>query len=400
MPTRRPLAGLLLAVACIAAPAPAQTNPPPAVAPAPEVRDLSPLLAPIIKTHDIPGMAAAIVVGNHIVAHGVAGVRKADHPEKITLADKFHLGSCTKSMTATMIATLVEEGTLKWDTTIGDVFPEVTMDPQWRSVRLDQLLSNSSGAPTGLDANGLWGRLWRHSGTPVEQRMALVEGVLASPPAARPGTRYIYSNAGFAIAGAMAETITDTPWEDLMRSRIFTPLGMTSAGFGPPGARGSIDQPRGHRANGPSVEPGPNADNPAAIGPAGIVHCSIDDWARYISLHLEGAQSRASLLLPETFTLLHSPMKLEGSRSDYARGWVSLKRGWARGDAPNDTGRVLTHNGTNTMWFCVTWIAPEKNFALLIACNKGGPEAEKACDNAAGALIKFHKDQTPAAPAP
>src|SRR5688572_5245588 len=111
------------------------------------VRDVSALIGPIIEKHEVPGMAVAIVIGGEMVAHGCAGIRKNGEVEKIAIADLFHLGSCTKSMTATMIATLVEEGKLKWETTVGEVFADVPMHEQWKSVRLEQLLTNSSGAP-------------------------------------------------------------------------------------------------------------------------------------------------------------------------------------------------------------------------------------------------------------
>src|SRR4029453_3966433 len=120
---------------------------------------------------------------------------------------------------------------------------------------MERLLPPPSGAPADLSADNLWGRLWNHKGTPTEQRMTLVEGVVRRPPVAAPGTKYIYANAGFAIAGAMAERITGQSWEVLMRARLFEPLGLTSAGFGAPGTPGTpgnaekIDQPRGHRVD-------------------------------------------------------------------------------------------------------------------------------------------------------
>ena len=68
----------------------------------------------------------------------------------------------------------------------------------------------------------------------------------ATLPSARPGTS-IYSNVGYALAGLMAEQVTGHSWEDLMRKRVFEPLGMLSAGFGPPGHAGRVDQPWGHQ---------------------------------------------------------------------------------------------------------------------------------------------------------
>jgi CubicO group peptidase (beta-lactamase class C family) len=242
-------------------------------------------------------------------------------------------------------------------------------------------VTHRSGAPANLDAGGLWGRLWSHRGSAVEARRLLLEGVVTKPPVSEPGSTYLYSNAGFAIAGAMAETVAKEPWEDLLRERLFDPLGMKSAGYGAPGTAGVLDQPRGHRKDGNAVLPGPGSDNPAAIGPAGIVHASIPDWAKFVALHLVGEGKSPRLLRRPTFTLLHAPA-VEG-KDRYAMGWGVQDRDWGG-------GRVLTHTGSNTMWYCVTWIAPKEDFAVLVACNQGGERAAKACDEAAGALIQDH----------
>ena len=64
------------------------------------------------------GMVAAVLRGERIIAQGAAGVRKRGIAERITLNDRFHLGSCTKAMTATLVAMLAEEGKLNWTTTL------------------------------------------------------------------------------------------------------------------------------------------------------------------------------------------------------------------------------------------------------------------------------------------
>src|SRR5215470_15665287 len=68
------------------------------------------------------GMAAAVLRGERIIAQGVAGVRRRGTAERVTLDDRFHLGSCTKAMTATLVAMFVEEGKLNWTSTVGEVF--------------------------------------------------------------------------------------------------------------------------------------------------------------------------------------------------------------------------------------------------------------------------------------
>lgn len=348
------------------------------------------VLEPIRAVRDIPGLAAAVIRGEDVVAIGAVGVRRAGDPKPVTVDDRFHLGSCTKAMTATLIAQLVEEGSLSWSTTLAESFPELasTMHSDYRNVTLEQLLAHRGGVPTDLNAGGLWMRLWRHTGTPVEQRRTLVEGVLTSAPQAPPGTQFIYANGGYAIAGAIAEKKTGKPWEDLMTQRLFEPLGMNSAGFGAPGDAEKLDQPWGHRLAGGKlvpVAPGPMSDNPAAIGPAGTVHATLPDWARFISLHLRGAQSSGRLLKPDTFRKLHTPV----SGQDYALGWIVTDRPWG--------GTVFTHAGSNTMWYCVAWLAPQKNFAVIVACNRGDEAAAKGCDEVAWGLIQNFLLQPPKA---
>ncbi|MCI0585659.1 MAG: beta-lactamase family protein [Planctomycetes bacterium] len=374
---RRPLALLpLLSVpALFGALPPAQRPAPPASAPSSSPESLDALLEPIRAKHGLPALAGAIVRGDRVVAIGAVGVRRHGSPTPVTTQDLWHLGSCTKSMTATLIARLVDRGVLSWDATIAGVFPDRRpgMAEGWERASLPHLLTHRSGAPADLSGDGLWGRLWRREGSPTDQRLRLLDGVIVRPPLSQPGTKHLYANAGFAIAGAMAEKATGKAWEDLMRQELFGPLGMSRAGFGAPGSADRLDQPRGH-GPGP-VEPGPFADNPPAIGPAGTVHAPLEDWAKYAALHLSGARGTSHFVQPETWKRLHTPPEGE----TYACGWVVREQGWAG-------GRTLWHNGSNTMWYAEVWIAPEKDVAFLTATNLGGDAARKGSAEAATAL--------------
>ncbi len=341
-------------------------------------KDVSALIEPVIKKHDVPGMAVAVIRNGETVATGFAGVRSRGKGEKIAPGDRFHIGSDTKAMTAMLCGILVEEGKLKWDQTIGETFPELKneMNPQYRDVTLEQLLTHRGGAPGQVEKGPLWAKFWQHKGTPTSARRLLLTGVTSTAPEAAPGSKFIYSNSGYAIAGHMAEKVTGKSWEDLMREKIFSPLGMTSAGFGAPGKRGKNDHPRGHGAGGSPVEPGFGSDNPVAIGPAGIVHCTIEDWAKYVAANLPGGKTK--LVKPETLKKLHTHPPGEPK---YAMGWaIADNQPWAGGPA-------LTHAGSNTMWFAVAWLAPEKDFAVLVACNAADGEA---CNDAVLELIADH----------
>src|SRR5262245_7613071 len=139
-------------------------------------QDLATLLEAIRAKHKLPALAAAVIKDGRVAAQAAVGVRRASGTEAVTIDDKFHLGSDTKAMTATLIAVLVEEGTLRWGTTVGEVFGDSVkdMDPAWKPVTVEQLVRNRGGAPAGLEAGGLWGKLWERKGTPTDQRMQLV----------------------------------------------------------------------------------------------------------------------------------------------------------------------------------------------------------------------------------
>ena len=329
------------------------------------------------KKHDLPALAAVVVKDGKICDRAAVGVRKEGDPTRVTTNDVFHIGSCTKSMTATLAAMLIEEGKLNWNTTIAEVFPGLKgrMNKQYETVTVEQLLTHRGGVPAQAPG-AAWNRAWDQKGTPTEQRREFIEAVLAQPPEAVPGTKMIYSNQGYAIVGAMLEKLTGKPWETLITDRLFKPLHMDSAGFGPPGTAGKVDQPWGHVREGGKVKP-VQSDNPPAIAPAGRVHCSLDDLARYAIFQMQGERDGGLSLKPETFRKLHTPP--EGQ--DYACGWISVNRGWAG-------GKALTHAGSNTMWFLVMWLAPEKDFAVIAATNIAGDGAATGCDEVAAAMIQ------------
>lgn len=232
-------------------------------------RDLSADLDKRLKFREgVPGIVALKIEGGKVVAKGAAGIRKLGDETKVEVEDKFHLGSCTKAMTATLAAVLVEKGKIKWDSTIGDILKEKWVHEEYRGVTLTQLLSHTGGCPKS-PPGPLWLELTLSPKTkPMKQRVKLAKGVLSEKPSYKPGTGYEYSNTGYAIAGIMLERVGGDPWEKLMEEEIFEPLKMTSAGFrAPASGRRRTDQPWGHKL-GIAIPPEPEGDNPDAIGPA------------------------------------------------------------------------------------------------------------------------------------
>lgn len=341
-----------------------------------QLEDLAELIAPIRELHKMPAIGAAVIVKGKLVALGVDGIRKVGDETPVTRTDLWHLGSCTKAMTATLVAQQVAAGKLKWTTTLGEALPDLRagMHAEARKITIAQLLQHRSGLP-GQPPTSQWLELFHFEGTNQEARREVAQRMLKKAPEAIPGDRFLYSNAGYMIVGAVLERATGKTWQEMIRTDLFGPLGMTSAGFGAPGRDQHVDQPWGHLKASRGSKP-MFTDNPPSLGPAGTVHATLDDWARFVALHLGvGLEANKPVVAKESLAQLHQPPEA----ADYAAGWVVTTRDWA-------PGPVLWHNGSNTMWYAITWMAPDLQFAVLVTCNHG--EGPKACDEVAAACIR------------
>lgn len=334
-------------------------------------------LAELCRLHAVPGMAAAIAINGAVVAQGVGGVRKAGAPDPVTIDDKFHMGSCTKSVTATLAGVLVERGIVRWETTLAAAFPQWrdTMLPEWRAVTLRQLLSHHAGLPTQLsDLAPEVGWKLDSALLPRDQRAALTRQVLRrQKPLSPAGSRFHYSNITYAIAGHVLEVATGGKWEELVREHIYAPLGMKTGGFGAAAYPGRVDQPWGHyRSPTAKLTPVPGgrlSDNPAAIGPAGTAHASTLDLLRYASAHALGHRGAAgSLLRPETWRELHT--------AHFPPSTYTL--GWGLGGPVKLGPGALGHDGSNSMNYTVVRIAPALGAAIVINANCADEGAKKA----------------------
>lgn len=336
-------------------------------------------LAPDIEEHlkenpDLPSMSVVVVADGKVVGMGAAGVRKKGDDTPVTIHDKYHIGSCSKAFTATLAAKLVEKQEIGWDTTVGEVLRSLKPNEGFEKTTLKQLVSNTGGFPEEVPT-AIWVKAWGAKGDEKDQREEFAEAMLALEPWYEPGTQNKYSNTGFSIAGVMMEKVMRKSWEDLIEREIFVPLGMKSGGFYAPAEdERKPDQPWGHDGTGTPVPPGPGSDNPAAIAPAGAIHCSMPDLMKWVMMHMN-SETGPVIEKAETFELLHTPVI-----GDYAMGWIVTERGWAN-------GKALTHVGSNTMYTTVIWIAPERKFAIVVSTNTGQGVGFLPCDAFVGKMM-------------
>jgi CubicO group peptidase (beta-lactamase class C family) len=348
-------------------------QPPPTV----HTSALATLLDSLRYADNLPALAGAIVSDTSVIDAQAVGCRRYGGPANVTRDNQFHLGSNTKAFTAVLIGILVDDGLLAWDSTLSSIFPEyaATMRAEYRSVTIRDILSHSAGFISNPS-------LTLTAKTLKDQRVEVVAWALRQPPAVAHG-QYLYSNLGYIIIGAIAEKLTNRPYEDLLMERILQPLGITTAGFGPMGTAGLDDQPLQHTPHYKPLQPEATADNPPIYNSAGRLHMSIGDWGRYIQWVLACEAGHPTLLRPETAHTLTTGVVSMPGEGLYAFGWVIVNRPWAN-------GRTLTHSGSNNLNFSVAWLAPNRKFAVIAATNICANTTPGSMDAIIWRLINFN----------
>ncbi|MEL6797078.1 MAG: serine hydrolase domain-containing protein, partial [Planctomycetota bacterium] len=364
-----------------------------------DTRDLSAALEEIRASLDVPSLAAAAYRNGKLVGVGAAGTYSTEHPIPVGPTSRYHIGSCSKAMTAVLLGIIIEETEgLDWDTTLAEALPDDAkfINATYAETTVRDLLGHRSGLIESRDP-ALAQLGWTITSdftdaTLREQRRQLLRTALASDPAAEPSTEFGYSNFAYIVAAAIIETHAGSTYEDLLAERIFEPLGMRTAGFGPPGEPNSVTEPLGHskQTDWTPIDPGTPgavADNPPVFNSAGRVHASVVDWGRFVDDFQQGLDGKGVLLRPETYRLIATDPDGDG----YALGWSLNQQPWA-GDSP-----ALTHAGSNTMWFAVAWIAPDKDLSLVAATNGATPEARRSTNEAILAMVERFAPQAPPA---
>lgn len=306
------------------------------------------------------GVGVLVLRDGHVIASAALGRRHHSNKDVVTLNDRWHIGSITKSVSATTLARLIERGLFDWETTIAEISgPDRGRFPVWDNVTLHQLLSHTAGAPANLPLTDNLRRPAPGRARIVAREQA-VRRILRKPPLSHPGLMFRYSNAGYVIACALAERLSGKSWEELVVQEVAMPLGLAGAGFGaPPSRRRRPPEPWGHGrlwrwrfALG--------RDNTPIIGPAGTLHMTLPDLAAYGNEHLQGLTGDGSLLQAGSYQRLHRPVL-----ADYACGWL------VQSNLDGVADSVHWHDGSNTLWYALLALIPARRLVVALVFNDG-----------------------------
>jgi CubicO group peptidase (beta-lactamase class C family) len=231
---------------------------------------------------------------------------------------------------------------------LGKALPGVR--PEYATVTLEDLLSHQGGVVQRLDPGQL-PAIATAVGS-IAQHRAVAAAALSLPPAAPPRTMMIYSNPGYVVAAAMMEQVTGKSWEELVKDEVFTPLHLASAGFGPPegGVRGHMLTSGGRLV--PLDPTDRRSDNPPFLNPAGRVHMSMPDLARFAGDQLDGLGGKPGLLQPQTYQRIHT---------EHLR---HMELGWGGGPSGG-----FDNSGSNGRWLAYVRAIPSKHMVVAVAVN-------------------------------
>lgn len=280
---------------------------------------------------------------------------------------KFRLGSITKQFTATLILQLVEQGKIELDRKISDYLPEYRKDIGDK-VSIHQLLNHTSGIPS---YTGLPGFFQDVSRNPYKVD-AFVKKYASNDLEFEPGSKYSYNNSGYFLLGAIVEKVTGKPYEQVLKEKIFDPLGMKNTGYD---HHDTIIENRasGYQKTADGYTNAPYLDMSIPYA-AGSMYSTVDDlylWDQ--GLYTDRVLSAA------TKELMYKP-----TLSDYGYGWVITKTSF------DEKIPVITHgggiNGFNTT--IVRFPAQKHLIVMLDNTSQGGN-----VDRLARELVKILYDQ-------
>jgi CubicO group peptidase (beta-lactamase class C family) len=346
------------------------------------------VLQDISKQYNQPAIAAALVINDEIIAKATVGKTVFNEDQVVHKDSRFHIGSTTKSMTALLIAMLVRDGKLRYEMTLEQALPDMEMLEVYRNVTLHDLLLNKAGIiPFQLISDEdpeivqkLWGEIPLQYSDPTDQRIEVSKVVLNIKPVADPGTKVIYSNVGWAIAGLIAELAAEQSYEDLLEQKIFKPLGMNTVRIGGwPASDAEPDQPRGHYVdpeNHGILKPQPLDDTyvfPSWMNPSGGVHCSIEDFAVYARENLLGLQGKGQLLNADDYKTIHSVQVTANLKEMYPSmkmdHQMTFGYGWAV--IPSDNSNISAADGSGGTFFARIIVFPALDVAFVGFTNSG-----------------------------
>ncbi len=321
------------------------------------------VVAEALERWEVPGVAVAIVRDGETVCLKGYGTKRVGADDPVTPDTLFPLASCTKAFTSTLEAMLADEGKLGWDDPVRKHLPAFHLsDPNADAlVTLRDLLSHR----TGVDGHDL---IWYRAPWGVDEVLRRIPHVPVGQ-----FREYHYTSLMYMAAGRAVAARAGAPWEQLVRDRICTPLGMTGVAFTSAEAEKWKDRPTGYRrSKSGAIEPMPAYPMPEP-NPAGSLHATARDLAAWVKFQLAGGAAGGKRLVSEAnLTETKTPQVV--MRKDETVGPVypdSVQVGYAMGWVAYDHRgkKVVAHGGIIDGFRAQVTLLPDEKLGLVLLNN-------------------------------
>lgn len=322
------------------------------------------LLANHRKNINAPAVSAAVAIDGNIVWAGATGWANLETQAPATADTRFRIGSTSKALTATLLAKMVQAGKINPDKEIVHYLPDLP-NPAWRKITVRQLASHSSGLPDYIDNYGdLWGFYYlfklNKRYTSVRESFEVFDDTALL---FEPGGQYHYTSFNTVLLSAVLESVAGSPFLEVMRRDIFTPLGMAATGAEyETSLKGALAEFYWNRdGQHPAFRTWQKVDLSHRLAGGGFVSTPSD------LVKLGSGWLNNEFITPETRNLFWQPQALtDGSipPENYALGWR-----WA--EYEDDQGKVhnANHGGVSRGSQCWLMIIPEQNMAVAVTIN-------------------------------
>lgn len=317
-----------------------------------------------LRQWSVPGCVVLVVDRDQILYFQAHGRRHFAREQPLAKTHLFPMASCTKAFTTTLLAMLVEDGTLHWDDRVRQHLPDFHLaDAEAdRQATLRDLLTHRCG----VEGHDL---LWYHAPWDIQESIRRLGKVAPSYPF-RGG--FAYQSILVAAAGLAATQTAGRPWESLMQARIFTPLGMTSA-VCHDRQLSPAQRPIGHRQtlNGRlETVPWYPLETP---NPAGTILLAAADLAPWLRLHLnQGRHADQQLIAANVLAETHQPqtpipLDATNRRLNPDTKALAYGMGWVVRDHRGH--RELAHAGKIDGFLVHLTLLPDAGYGLAILGN-------------------------------
>ena len=316
-----------------------------------------------LKEWRFPGCAVAVVKDGEVIHASGYGLRDVEHNLPVTADTLFAIGSCTKAFTAMCLGMLADEGKLDWDKPVRDYMPDFRLFDAFATERMTarDLLCHRSGLPR----HDLVWYATTYTRDELYKRLRYLE------PNKDFRVTWQYQNLMFMTAGVLLERIAGSPWEDFVRQRIFTPLGMKTSTLSVTDSQRTSDYALPYHEKDEQLKEIP-FHNLDAIAPAGSINSSVNEMAPWLLLHLNGGKYAAKQLISEAnLKEMHTPQMVmppgtmtTGNPEDKEFGYQSYGLGWF---INTYRGHLFVQNGGGIDGFAsLTTLLPEQNAGIVV----------------------------------